>query len=49
MLLTHTLGIFTLDMSACTDHHGVVFALVCCFKFIPAVLAIALVVAAHTK
>ena len=28
---------------------ALVLALVCCFKFIPAVLAIALTVAAHTK
>ena len=50
MLLTDTLGIFTLVMSQPAPiTTELVLALVCCFKFIPAVLAIALTVAAHTK
>jgi hypothetical protein len=50
MLLTDTLGIFTLVMSQPAPiTTALVFALVCCFKFIPAVLAIALTVAAHAK
>lgn len=50
MLLTDTLGIFTLVMSQPAPiTTALVLALVCCFKFIPAVLAIALTVAAHTK
>ncbi len=50
MLLTDTLGIFTLVMSQPAPiTTALVFALVCCFKFIPAVLAISLTVAAHTK
>ena len=50
LLLTDTLGIFTLAMSqpAPITTAGV-FALVCCFKFIPAALAVGLTVAAHTK
>jgi hypothetical protein len=49
MLLTDTLGMFTLVMSQPAPiTTALVFALVCCFKFIPAVLAIAVTIAAHT-
>lgn len=50
VLLTDTLGIFTLVMSQPAPiTTALVFALVCGFKFIPAVLAIALTIAAHAK
>ena len=50
MLFTDTLDIFTLMMSQPAPiTTALVFALVCCFKFIPVVLAIALTVAAHMK
>jgi hypothetical protein len=50
MLLSDTLGILTLVMSQPAPiTTALVFTLVCCFKFIPAVLAISLTVAAHMK
>ena len=50
MLLTDTLGILTLVMSQPAPiATALVFVLVCCFKFVPAVLGIALAIATHTK
>ena len=50
MLYTDMLGIFTLVMSQpAPAMTALIFVLVCCFKFIPSVTAIALTVAAYAK
>ena len=50
MLLTDTLGIFTLVMSQPAPvTTALIFVLVCSVKFVPAVLAVVLTVAAHTQ
>jgi hypothetical protein len=50
MLLTDTLGIFTLVMSQPAPiTTALIFVLICCFKFIPTTVAVALAVAARSQ